>query len=159
MKRCHFRKFFPFFLRTRQFASLFFPMIWSIINRKWPRRRSVAPELWWCPGIAVCTAMLRDAPKSWKIFPINRIYVSITKISCAPNAANQYEIIASRTISAVCYPFFLSPDKNATGNREKASGMRRKGARSSQSTKSIATIPMNVLDNGISATLPNIPPV
>ena len=104
------------------FGKLFdlrFPIIWSIIPRKWACLRSVAPRLWWCPGITVCSVILRTVQKSWNKFPMNLLSLSTIKISGAPNTANQFEIAVSRTISAVFSSRFFVPRKLITEKREK----------------------------------------
>ena len=111
---------FPHSLRAEIFPFRF-PTIWPMVARKWPRLRSVAPRLWRFPGITARKPMLRDEQKYREILPINRISLDTIEISGAPNTAHQCEITVSRTIPAVCAPFFFVPINIDTGNREQAS--------------------------------------
>ena len=89
----------------KQFS--FSPIIWSMIVRKCPRRRSAAPKLRWCPGITACNAILRAVQKSCKTAPMGLESLSTTIIYGVPNTANQFEITFRRAISAVCPAFSL----------------------------------------------------
>ena len=94
--------------------------------------------------------------KILEIPPINLLSLSAIKISGAPNIANQFEITASRTISAVCSPRFFVPKSLLPKNEKMYLGYVRKLHDPHSQQKSISTNSMKVFAIGIFDTLPNI---
>ena len=78
-------------LRRKQFGFLF-PTTCSIIVRSKPCLLSVAPKLWWRPGIIVREIILREVQNSRKTSTVNLESSSSAAIPGAPTAAAQFGI-------------------------------------------------------------------